>query len=371
MSEYQYYEFLAIDRPLTKREMGELRSISTRAEITAARFFNEYHWGDLKADPKELVARYFDAHLYFANWGSRRFMLRLPAESVEESALIPYFAGESARLTRSKGFVVLDFWSDDEDSRYEDFLDGHDLAALIPVRAQLLQGDLRPAYVAWLGSVQAGEIDEDEYEPPVPAGLSTSSAALASLIDFLRVDPDLFAAAAEASAAEVDDGQQLRAWVKALPVSEKNSWLLRATDQPDMALGRAILATFRRAHPAAMADAPRTVAELRERAGQLGAERTAKEERAHARARKAAERARAKRLDGLAARWDVAWEDLAKLVDSRAYDQAVALAIDLRDLSVRDDRGPDFEARFGALKKVHGRRRGFFDAFKRTSQNPP
>ena len=31
MSEYQYYEFLAVDRPLTKQEMGELRAISTRA----------------------------------------------------------------------------------------------------------------------------------------------------------------------------------------------------------------------------------------------------------------------------------------------------------------------------------------------------
>ena len=34
MSEYQYYEFLAVDRPLTEGEMGELSGISTRADIT-------------------------------------------------------------------------------------------------------------------------------------------------------------------------------------------------------------------------------------------------------------------------------------------------------------------------------------------------
>ena len=34
MSEYQYYEFRAVDRPLTKQEMGALRAISSRAEIT-------------------------------------------------------------------------------------------------------------------------------------------------------------------------------------------------------------------------------------------------------------------------------------------------------------------------------------------------
>ena len=54
MSEYQYYEFLALDRPLTTEQRAELRSISSRAEITATRFVNEYQWGDLKGDPRQL-----------------------------------------------------------------------------------------------------------------------------------------------------------------------------------------------------------------------------------------------------------------------------------------------------------------------------
>jgi hypothetical protein len=54
MSEYQYYEFQAIDRPLTSRQMGELRKLSTRAEITPTRFTNEYHWGDFRGNPRSL-----------------------------------------------------------------------------------------------------------------------------------------------------------------------------------------------------------------------------------------------------------------------------------------------------------------------------
>lgn len=46
MSEYQYYEFRAVDRPLGRTEQGELRAISTRARITAAGFVNHYDWGD-------------------------------------------------------------------------------------------------------------------------------------------------------------------------------------------------------------------------------------------------------------------------------------------------------------------------------------
>jgi len=38
MSEYQYYEFIAIDEPLTQKQMAELRARSSRANITLASF---------------------------------------------------------------------------------------------------------------------------------------------------------------------------------------------------------------------------------------------------------------------------------------------------------------------------------------------
>lgn len=78
MSEYQYYEFIVLDCQLTSKEMAELRSTSTRADISPTRFWNEYHWGDLKADPAKLLARYFDAHLCDQpRCGCCRVLLRL------------------------------------------------------------------------------------------------------------------------------------------------------------------------------------------------------------------------------------------------------------------------------------------------------
>jgi hypothetical protein len=72
MSEYRYYEFLAIDRPLSAREMDHLRAVSTRARITPVSFVNEYNWGDLRADPIDFMRRFFDAHVYLANWGEAK-----------------------------------------------------------------------------------------------------------------------------------------------------------------------------------------------------------------------------------------------------------------------------------------------------------
>lgn len=65
MSEYQYFEFQAIDRPLTQSQMQELRRYSTRATITPTRFVNEYHWGNFKGNPAAWMEKYFDAFFYW------------------------------------------------------------------------------------------------------------------------------------------------------------------------------------------------------------------------------------------------------------------------------------------------------------------
>ena len=77
MSEYQYYEFLAVDRPLAESDRKILRELSTRARITATQFVNSYQWGNFKGDPAKLMERWFDLHLYCANGGTRRLMLRV------------------------------------------------------------------------------------------------------------------------------------------------------------------------------------------------------------------------------------------------------------------------------------------------------
>src|SRR6202047_1563892 len=93
MSEYQYYEFQAIDHPLSEADRQALRDLSTRARITATSFTNSYEWGDFKGDPFKLMERWFDLHLYLANWGSRRLMIRLPKRLVDRGLLGAFLGG--------------------------------------------------------------------------------------------------------------------------------------------------------------------------------------------------------------------------------------------------------------------------------------
>jgi len=108
MSEYQYYEFLAIDRPLTADEMAELRALSTQASITPVSFSNEYNWGDFRGDPDKLMQRYFDAHVYVANWRTAIFMVRLPMEALTRETAKAYdlFASKKQFQKELKKFMA-------------------------------------------------------------------------------------------------------------------------------------------------------------------------------------------------------------------------------------------------------------------------
>ena len=61
MSEYQYYEFAAVDKALNEKDMQALRNLSSRAQITPSSFVNEYNWGNFKGNPLKLMEKYFES----------------------------------------------------------------------------------------------------------------------------------------------------------------------------------------------------------------------------------------------------------------------------------------------------------------------
>lgn len=369
MSEYQCYEFVALERPLTAKQMAELRAISTRADISPTRFWNEYQWGDLKADPAKLMERYFDAHLYFANWGANRLTLRIPKAGVDLKVLKPYFVGRhAARLTSTGEYVLLDLGSDTEEPAYDEQSQGS-LAALSPLRAELMRGDLRPAYLAWLLAVAADNLDDDAEEPSMPAGLAELSAAQEAMVEFLRIDVDLVSAATSASAAVAKDEAPFRRWLTALPTKEKDGWLRRAAADPDLALGRELLRAFRATIRAERLGMRRTVGGLRTLAEAQRAEREKAEAESARRTKAQADAARQRHLTKLARDVEGALSKFEKLVEASHYDVAVKLAIDLRDLAIREATAPAFARRFEALRKRQLRRRGFFDRWRRANEN--
>jgi hypothetical protein len=372
MSEYQYYEFQAIDRPLDERAMMALRAITSRATITPTSLVNVYHWGDFKGNPDRLMDQYFDAHLYVANWGTRRFMLRLPVGAFPLAGVKPYTVPYVLKARASKEHVVLDFNADSEDGD-EDFEGGEGwLASLIPLRSDLLTDDLRSLYLAWLVGVQNEEVDEDKGEPPVPPGLRQLSAPLRRLADFLRLDLDLVEIAATVSREGMPSSpsaEELAAWIAELAAEEKDSLLVRLMQGEGVPLASELLRRFRQDHARRQLrtrrgdeeeGSRRTVGDLRaawhhlaEERRRRAAERAAKEQARRAREQAAA---RARHLDALVGREESLWRQVETAIQSKQpkqYDHAIELLQDLRDLGERAGTAKDVAQRIRDLRERH------------------
>jgi hypothetical protein len=330
MSEYQYYEFLALDQPLTARQRAELRAISTRAEITATRFVNEYQWGDLKGDPRQMLEQYFDAFLYLANWGTRQLMFRLPCGVLGQETAEQYCYTDTASLAQTGSHQILSLHVDREpDDCWDE--PGGQLATMVQARSELAAGDLRLLYLAWLLALQSDEVDDEDTEPPVPAGLRSLSAGLQAVVDFFEIDEDLIAVAA-AMSPSIEEPRGLAEWIASIPAEEKDALLARVAAGESAQVQALLLRRFRSVSGSPPTAPARTAAEL----WQAAADRKAARERAEEQRRREAEARRkaaqaaayAKHLGQLATRTEVAWGKAAELIETkrpRDYDQAVSL----------------------------------------------
>ena len=245
MSEYQFYEFQAIDQPLSHDARQEMQRLSSRVQLTASSASFVYHYGDFRDDPYRVLAEYFDAMLYITNWGTRQLMFRFPKTAVDREALEPYTLADSFSITEEDNHLIVDIEVHDEDGGNWGWVEGEGwLSGLVQLREDILQGDLRVLYLAWLRAAyleyEILEDDEDLTEPPVPPRLGALSPALKQFIAFFELDEDLVSAAAQSSPdASPTEKAALGSYVDRLSPDEMRGFLhrlLRAERHLDIAL---------------------------------------------------------------------------------------------------------------------------------------
>lgn len=366
MSEYQYYEFRAIDRPLTDRQMRELRVISTRAAISRTSFSNHYEYGDLKANPRDLLVKYFDASLYFAHWMHLEVAFRFPKDAVDVKALHRYAGGHAFDVRKLGEDVIVAISVESDGETFDAADDGSDwLSSLIGLRADIANGDQGTPYLAWLLDVQCGVVDDEAPEPARPDGLGALSPALESLVDVLGLDRDLVAVAAEGAPRAIPPPsvRDLRRWVSGLDGREHVALLTRVA-RGDGSVSAELLRRFHRQPPRqALALPLRTAGELRAKAEAIARTRldAARQREARERARREREdrAARERYLTGLARRERQAWERVDALIGTKRpgdYAAAVTLLVDLRDIGGRNRRDARFAQRLATIRARHAKK---------------
>jgi hypothetical protein len=374
MSEYQYYEFQAIDRPLDRAAQDALRSISSRARITARSFINHYEWGDLKGDPCKFMERWFDLHLYLANWSTRRLMIRVPKALVNPTDIDPFLREiDWVEVWTSGDNLIVDIQRNEVETD-DDWDDGSGrLAVLAPLRTDVLSGDLRLFYMLWLTAVQDEFVLEEEIEP-LP-GIGPLTGALEGFAEFFGIDPDLVEAAAELAADDASMSRdELRDALAVIPEREKAELLLRVADG-DTRVAVELRRRVRKKNP--VPATYRTAGTLRLRAKEIAeARERAEVERLEAERRRQAaeaEKARRARLTILKQRGaDSVWREIEQEIERRnptGYDNAISLLSDVQALALEEGNRDDFDRRLGSIRARHEKKGKFIERLSKLGRD--
>jgi hypothetical protein len=200
MSEYQYHEWQTIDRVLTPQEQIDVESLSSHIEVSASHAVVTYHWSDFRHNPKQVLLDYFDAYFYCANWGSLQLMFRFPKGLVDKSAVVPYCDNEFIFFEPIGDYDILDL-NFHTDGYYpgDGWMEAdRGLSGFIWLRYDLIAGDYRLLYLAWLRAMTMYDPYEDEgdyastnnnkLETEVPAGLDKLSPGLQYFISIFEVN---------------------------------------------------------------------------------------------------------------------------------------------------------------------------------------
>lgn len=147
MSEYQYYEFRTVRRPLSREEQAEVKTWSSRGEVspTSAKFV--YHYSDFRQNPETCLLRCFDMMLYIANWGHRLIMFRFPENEVDFQQLQAYeyerdMTDCRIQVYKKKGYVVIDI-DENQEEGFAYWVDGEGvLPAITPLWTDIYKNNM-------------------------------------------------------------------------------------------------------------------------------------------------------------------------------------------------------------------------------------
>jgi hypothetical protein len=359
MSEYQFYEFQAIDRPLSPEDQKYVHSLSSRVKLTATNAQFLYNYGDFRSKPEDLLDRCFDVHVYVANFGVRTLMIRFPKSLVGPKLFEPYCVKHciSTKATTKSTILKINIVRED----YSGWLEEETYATgLLPLREALLKGDLRLLYLAWLATgfaEDAPNAAEEMVEPPVPPNLQQLSPDLQAFADLFQIDSDLIAAAAIESNAAQEVVEPIADWIATIPESERNAYLLRVA-QGETHVGAELMQRLRqkfsKTSKAKLKSPGRTLADLITIADE---QRDIRENKAT----KAAANARQKYLKTIAPKADAIWQEAMQLIElkqAQPYAEAVKHLVNLRDLAVSQGTLAEFQARIKSLQKRYATRSG-------------
>jgi hypothetical protein len=372
MSEYQRYEFMTIDRPLTRAQLDAVNDLSSHIEASSTHALIEYHWGNFKHNPIKVLHEFFDGFLYWANWGSPELAFRFPHGTLPVDLIDGYDLDDFVTFTQHSDYDILDIHFGEMEAPGE--WTEYELGSLIGIRDELMEGDLRALYIVWLAAQSMiGDYDEDEDDdeegddeeeeisvPPVPPAFGTLTAAQQALAELLQVPQELLVAVARhSSAARPSTNDDFAAWVKLLPAERQNDYLVRlAHNEPG--LSRLLVKELRELSRDEITEKLPTGEGVTY--ATLLAESKAIKDQLEREKREQERLARQRHLQEIHDHQDNYWLQVDQAVmrgSGTGYDEATHLLIELREVANQFKETQAFQERFRTWVRPHLRRPAF------------
>ena len=153
-------------------------------------------------------------------------MFRIPLSLIDTKKVGLYCISKEIDEIVTKEGVVFD--PNFHDEELAEWTEGEGwLDELVELREELIQGDFRVLYLAWLKAAEnalgAEDIDDDTMEPPVPPGLNQLSDALKTFVSFLGIDEAMLVVATQNSEERKEELARKRR-LEELAVKENEVW---------------------------------------------------------------------------------------------------------------------------------------------------
>lgn len=363
MGSFEMHRFRSIDRSLTPEEQKEINTWSSRFSPTSTGVTYIYHYGSFKKDPDKVFHQYFDAMLYVSSYGTKQLMFRFPKDMVNFSELLRFEVEKwetYLKFSRKGEYIVMDLhWNEEEGGGWieeEDF----ELDPLLSLREEILKGDYRALYMAWMMVMEKTGLGEEEEDssrkaPPIPSNMQQLTAADKELIRVFEINKNLISGVATLSSNAAKKTIDYATLIQQLSTEEKEAFLLQlvqGTPRIELSLRKHLL-TLGEVDGIQIKGKTLTWQEI----SKLG---IAAEKQTTAVSQAEKERLHIEKMKRLATQKNSLWAEVERNIlksGGKSYDTATEMLCDLKAVAEYEKKLKDFDKELDALLMKFGGRK--------------
>ncbi len=187
MSEYQYYEFYSLNKPLSKACKSEMQAISSAAKFGTHNVQYTYNSGNFSGDAEELLAEYFDVLLYVSKFGDFQLTLRYNLEDLDIAELEEFWMDDIIEFSMVGSSVLVNIEINDDNRKYSWMVGEKILADLLPLYDELKAGEFQSLQLVHLITAIHAGLDDGHISTLVDELLKPLTAAQKALLKHLDI----------------------------------------------------------------------------------------------------------------------------------------------------------------------------------------